>query len=522
MKITHLASCAVLTSLLAVSAQAQTLRLGTGGAVNSLDPHYYAATPNIGVATHFFDALVQRDHMLRLQPGLAVSWTPVSDTVWEFRLRPGVKWHDGRDFTADDVAFTIERVPNVPGSPASFSSYIRDIKRVEVVDPLTIRFHTGRPSPLLPNDLGNISIVSRHAGEGASTDDYNSGKALIGTGPYRFGAYRPGDRIEMVRNDAYWGGATPWAQVNFRIISNPAARTAAILSDDVDMIDMIPGADLPRLRNTENVQVRESVGSRIIYLRMDFGDARPVPSVTDNNGQPLAQNPFRDIRVRRALNMAIDRNALASRIMEGTAVATGQWMPPGAYSYNPDVPVPRNDPEGARRLLAEAGFPQGFRLTIHSPNDRYPNDAKTAQAVAQMFTRVGVQTQVEALPWAAYASRVAKLEFGFRLIGWGNATGESSNFMVNNIATYNRETMMGSSNLQYYSNPQIDAALIHAMSVLDDTQREAELRTLIKMVTDDVAVLPLYQLNNYWAVRRGFDYTAGMDERTQAMRVRPN
>ncbi len=521
MKLTHLMACTILTPLLAFSAQAQTLNMGSGGAVNSLDPHYYEATPNIVVSMHFFDALIDRDEQARLRPALAESWKPISDTVWEFRLRPGVKWHDGRDFTADDVVFTINRVPNVPNSPSSFASSVRDIDRMEVVDPLTIRFHTERPSPLLPTDLAAIRIVSRHAGEGASTEDYNSGKALIGTGPYRFGAYRPGDRVEMVRNDTYWGGREPWERVNFRIIPNPAARTAAMLSGDVDLIDAVPGVDLPRLRATQNIQIRESIGLRLIYIKMDFGDARPVPFVTDNNGQPLTQNPFRDIRVRRAINSAIDRNALATRVMEGTAVPTGQWMPPGTYSYSPNVAIPAYDPEGARRLLTEAGFPQGFRLTIHTPSDRYPNDAKTSQAVAQMLTRVGIQTQVEALPWSAYTSRAAKREFSFRLIGWASSTGEASNFIVNHIATENRETLMGTSNQHFYSNPAIDAGLAHALTTMDDAQREVELQKLTAMVTDDVAVLPLYQLNNYWAVRQGINYSPSMDERTLAMRARP-
>ncbi len=512
---------ALLAPLLAFSAQAQTLNMGTGGAVNSLDPHYYNATPNSMVALHFFDTLVARDEQARLLPGLAESWRAISDTVWEFRLRSGVKWHDGRDFTADDVAFTIERVPNVPNSPSSFASQVRDIARVEIVDPLTIRFHTERPSPLLPTDLAAVFIVSRHAGAGASTEDYNSGKAIVGTGPFRFAAYRPGDRVEMTRNDAYWGGKPAWERVNYRIISNPAARTAALLSGDVDLIDTVPGADLPRLRTTENVQIRESVGLRLIYIKMDFGDARPVPFVTDNNGQPMAQNPFRDIRVRRAINMAIDRQVLAERIMERTATPTAQWLPAGTYSYNPEVLPPRADPEGARRLLAEAGYPQGFRLTLHTPNDRYPNDARTSQAIAQMLTRIGIQTQVEALPWSAYTSRAAKQEFGFRLIGWASSSGEASNFVVNNVTTYNRETLMGTSNTHFYSNPQIDAALEHALVTMDDAAREVELRKLIAMVADDVAVLPLYQLNNYWAVRRGIDYSPSMDERTLAIRARP-
>ena len=167
------------------AAQNQNLTIGIGGSPTSLDPHFYNASPNISLTMHLFDRLVEQDARARIRPMLAESWRPVSDTVWEFKLRPGVKWHDGRDFTADDVAFTIGRVPDVPNSPATFAGFVRAIQRVEIVDPLTIRFHTPAPHPLLPVEMASIQIVSRHVGQGAATEDYNSGKAAIGTGPYR-------------------------------------------------------------------------------------------------------------------------------------------------------------------------------------------------------------------------------------------------------------------------------------------------------------------------------------------------
>jgi peptide/nickel transport system substrate-binding protein len=497
------------------------LNIGIGGSVTSVDPHFYNASPNNSLSMHIFDRLVERDAKAQPYPGLAESWRTVSDTVWEFRLRPGVKWHDGRDFTAEDVAFTIQRTPNVPGSPGGFGGFVRAIERVEVVDPLTIRFHTARPHPLLPTELASVAVISKHAGEGASTEDYNSGKAAIGTGPYRFTGYRPGDRTELARNESYFRGPEPWARVNYRFIGNDGARTAALLAGDVDLIDQVPSTDIARLKRESRVTLSEVQGLRLIYLVMDHSRQRDVPFVTDNDGKPLPANPFLDHRVRRALSMAINRQALAERVMEGTAQPTGQWLPEGTFGYNPDVKPTAYDPEGARKLLAEAGFPQGFRMTLHSPNDRYPNDAKSAQAVAQMFTRIGIRTEVEAVPWASFSLRSNRQEYAIRLSGWGSVTGEASYALVNILGTFDREKRTGASNAGRYSNPELDALTARAASTIDDKAREALLRDAVKMATDDVAIIPLFQLVNSWGLRRGLRYEARMDERTTAMATRP-
>ncbi len=518
----HALLASVLTIGVAGPAAAQNLTIAIGGSPTSLDPHFYNASPNISLTQHLFDRLVEQDATARLRPMLAESWRAIEPTVWEFKLRPGVKWHDGRDFTADDVAFTLERVPTVRNSPGSFAGLIRAITRVEVVDPLTLRFHTAAPHPLLPTELASIQIISRHAGTGAETEQYNAGTAAVGTGPYRLSAYRSGDRTEFTRNDAYWGGAQPWARVSYRFVANDAARTAALLAGDVDLIDQVPSSDLARLRRDQRVSLHEIQGLRLIYLMPNYNRVEDPLFVTDNDGRPLARNPFHDVRVRRAMSIAIDRQALADRVMEGTAKPTGQWLPPGSFSYNPDVPVPAHDPDGARRLLADAGFPQGFRITLHAPNDRYPNDARTAQAVAQMWTRIGVRTEVQTLPWSTYAARNSRQEFNMRMGGWGSVTGEASYMLVNIFGTYDREARRGAANSSRYSNPALDALTARAAATLDDTQREAMLREAVKIVTvDDVAMLPLFQLVNFWATRRGVTYEARMDERTTAMGARP-
>ena len=516
----HLALAAA-ACCLALPAVAQNLAIGIGGAITSADPHFYNSSPNNALATHIFDRLVERDARAQLYPGLAESWQPVGETVWEFKLRGGVNWHDGRGFSADDVAFSMERAPRVPNSPGGFGGAVRAITRVEVVNPTTIRFLTARPHPLLPNDLASVAIVSRRAAAGASTEDYNNGRAAIGTGPYRLLRYRAGDTASLARNDAWFGPRQPWARVEYRFIGNDTARTGALLGGEVQVIDQVHSSDLQRLRRDSRVVVSETPGLGVMFLAADQSRRGNLPYVSDNAGLPLDANPFSDVRVRRALSLAVNRAALAALVMEGAAQPTGQWLPPDTFGYNPEVTVPPFDAEGARRLLAEAGFANGFRLTLHTPNDRYPNDLKAAQAVAQMWNRIGVRTEVEALPWTSFAERSARQEFAMRLAGWGSASGEASSALVSLLGTHEPTKLTGLANDMRYSNPALDSLTERAVATPDNAAREALLREAVAMAMEDVAVIPLYQLTNSWALKRGLRHEPRMDERTLAMGVHP-
>jgi peptide/nickel transport system substrate-binding protein len=473
----HLLASLAALPMLAGAAAAQNLTIGIAAPVSSVDPHFFNASPNNSLSMMLFDRLVERDARARIRPGLAESWRVVGDTVWEFRLREGVRWHDGRPLTAEDVAFTYQRAPSVPNSPGGFGGFLRAVQRVEVVDARTLRIHTPAPHPNLLTELASVAIISRHAGEGAATEDYNSGRAAIGTGPYRLVSNRTGQEQVLERNAEWYGGAEPWQRVTYRLIANDGARSAALLAGDVDVIDQVASTDLPRLRA--------------------------------------------DQRVRQALSNVIDRQALAERVMEGTATATAQWLPEGAFGHVPDLAPPRPDAEAARRLLAEAGFPNGFRVTLHTPQDRYPNDARTAQAVGQMWTRIGVRTQIEALTWNVFAPRSNRQEFAARLVGWGSVTGEPSYLLVNILGTFDPARRTGASNSGRYSNPALDELTARAVAVLDDERREQMLRDATRMAVEDVGLVPLFMLNNTWATRRTLAYEARMDERTIAQAVRP-
>jgi peptide/nickel transport system substrate-binding protein len=507
-------------ALTAQAAQAQNLNMAVGAPVTSLDPHYHQLSPNNAVAGMIFDRLINTDGSARMQPGLAESWRAVEPNVWEFKLRRGVRFHNGSEFTAEDVAFTFRRVPNVPNSPSSFAAFVRPITNVEIVDSHTLRLTTQNPSPLLPQDMTNIYILDRETHENATTDQFNSGVAAIGTGPFRVVSHTMGDRIEFARNENYFGTRPAFATVNYRMIITGGARTAALLSGDVDFIDQVPTPDLTRIRNDARLAISETVGLRLIFLGLDHMREDATPFVTDNNGQPIARNPLRDLRVRQALSLAIDRPAIASRVMEGSATAASQFLPPGVFSHIPNYPALAPDPARARALLAEAGFPQGFRITLHGPNNRYPNDGRIVQAVGQMWTRIGVRTTVEAQPWTTFVGRAGRQEFSAFLIGWGSNP-EGSHPLRNILATPNRDRGGGASNRGRYSNPEVDRRLDAALVEIDDARREVMLQDAKRIALDDVGVIPIHIQTNIWAMRNTLQHEARADESTRAQDIRP-
>jgi peptide/nickel transport system substrate-binding protein len=504
------------------AAAAQDLRIGLASEPTAMDPHYHNLSPNNSLLSHIFESLVGQDERQRLTPDLAESWKAIDATTWEFKLRKNVRFHDGTPFTADDVVFSFERAPNVEGSPSSFGIYARG-KTFTKVDDHTVHIKTAAPYPLMPNDVSQVFIVSRKHGQGAKTPDYNSGKAAIGTGPYKFVEYTPGNRIVMQRNDQYWGDKPAWARVVFRGIKSDPSRVAALLAGDVDLIDEVPATDMARLRKDPKVTIAQTVSNRIIYLHLDhFRDDSPF--VLGKDGKPI-KSPLRDVRVRRAISMAIDRDAIVSRVMEGQAIKAGQLLPEGFFGVSSKLKPVGFDPNGAKKLLAEAGVPNGFRMTIHSPNDRYPNDAKIAEAVGQMLSRIGIDTQVVTMTQGVFfrdastGSPDKGPKFSFILVGWGSGTGEASSPLKSLLATFDRDKGMGASNRGRYSNPQVDKLINDALATNEDAKRAELLARATELAIEEVGIIPLHYQVNTWALRRGFGYKARTDEYTLATEV---
>lgn len=514
----RLALAAALTFAVGGGASAADLTIGLGGAVSAMDPHYHNVATNNMVTRHIFGRLVDQDDKQRLVPDLAESWKTVDDTTWEFKLRKGVKFHDGSDFDAKDVVATLSRIPWVPNAPSSFRIFTGQITETKVIDSHTIHLKTAKPFPLMPVFMAGFAIVSDTA-ERAPTEDFNSGKAAIGTGPYKLGEFVRGDRIVLQKFDGYWDKKPDWDKVTIKQITNSAARVAALLSGDVQIIDQVPTADIARLKKDKNTSVVGVVSNRVIYLSMDTNRDQ-TPFVTAKDGKPLDKNPLKDVRVRKALSLAINRAAIVDRVMENQAIPAGQLLPEGFFGTSPNLKVEKFDAEGAKKLLAEAGYPNGFAITLHSPNDRYLNDEKVSQAVAQMLARIGIATKVEALPFATYATRGSKLEFSFMLWGWGSGTGEVSSPLRSLLATYDAAKGNGPSNRGRYSNPKVDQLLETALQTVDDEMRSKLLQQASEEAIFDVGIIPVLYLINNWATRKGFTYVPRTDESTLAMGVK--
>jgi len=505
----------------AMPAAAQEITLAFGSAVTSIDPLFHNLSSNINISLNLFDRLIEQDERQRLKPGLATEWKPIDDTTWEFKLRPGVKFHDGSDFGAEDVVASLGRVTWMPNSPSPFTIYTRAITGTVVVDAHTIRIKTATPYPLLPVDISSIHIISRKY-EQAPTNDFNSGRAAIGTGPFKFVQYVQGDRIVVARNDGYWGEKPYWQKATLRIIPANPTRIAALLAGDAQAIDTVPPTDLARLQTNPTVTIARTLSNTVLFLHMDqFRDQTPF--ATDKSGAPLPHNPFKDRRVRQAISRAINRTALVERVMENSAIPAGDLLAHGFFGVSPRIEPDAFDPESARRLLAEAGYPDGFSVTIHGPNDRYVNDAQVLQAIAPMLVRVGIDAKVVTLPWSTFITQASAPNYAFSmlLIGNGATTGEYSFPVRAQFATVDRDRGMGASNRARYSNPRLDEVLARAMGTVDDAKRELLLQQVGEIAMADQAVVPLFYQDNLFAMRRGLSYTARADGYMAAFMVRP-
>ncbi|PZW50409.1 peptide/nickel transport system substrate-binding protein [Humitalea rosea] len=502
-------------------AGAQTLTMGVQSTFG-VDPHFLFLGPNMAAARHIYDSLIGRDPESRWVPGLAESWEAEGDNAWVLHLKHDVLFQDGSPFTAADVAFSLARIPNVPNNPGPYTPNLRTITGVEVVDPYTIRLTTDRPNPTLPGQLTNVFIVSAKAAEGATTADFASGRAAIGTGPFRLVAFRGAEGMSLTRNESWHGGRAPWEKVEVRVMSNDASRLAALLSGDVDLVEEISPSDVERLERDPRVSVFKRPSDRVMFLLPLVGPER-VALITDTAGQPLDRNPLRDLKVRQAISLALDRGALVSRAMDGQAVATAQLVPEGFGAWDPNLPAARPDPAAARRLLAEAGYPQGFGLTIGCSNNRYVNDSRICQAAGQMLSRAGLKVSVETQPGSVFFPRTVAGRNDVPLILFGlslSSSRDASYLLATVMHTQNRAMGIGQGNRGGFSDPELDA-MIENSAVMSGPEREPALRAAMLAGIARGAAIPLYNQVTIAAARRGITYTPRMDEQMVATYASP-
>ena len=508
---------------LMTSAVAQTLTIGVRGGPDSIDPHFTATGTHAEALKHVFDTLVWSGDGLELEPRLAESWKALNDSTWEFRLRRGVKFHDGSDFTAADVKFSIERIPMVAG-PNPTTIYVRRVKETRIVDPHTVHVVTDGPAPNLPNDFIRLFIVSSKAAAGltkeTANEAFNSGKAAIGTGPYKYVSWQPKGDLVLARNDSFWGTKEPWARHVRKEIPNDAARVAQLKAGQLDLISRVPATDVDALKRDPKINVQTIDTVYVFNIELDMRDK--ALNVSAKDGSPLDKNPLQDLRVREAIDLAIDRKALATVAMEGLGKPASQMVTPSIFGFNKTLGERKYDPAAARKLLAAAGYPNGFRLQFSFTQDRLPGDRQVGTSIAQMLASIGIDAQANAQPAAVFFPARTRGEYSMSMSGWGTLTGEA-HYTLSSLAHSNdKERKMGAFNVLGYKNPAMDKLLQDAAVEMDEVKRRKLLEDANALLEKDRQRLPVVAVGSAWAMQKDkVTIKSRVDEDTLAMNIKP-
>jgi len=504
----------LVTTLLATSmlvtgaASAETLRWARSSDNLTMDPHSQNSGPTHAFNHQVYETLVIRAADGGLRPTLAVEWgiTEEDPNVWEFKLREGVTFHDGAEFTADDVVFSIERAQE-PSS--NMKELVSSIVEVTAVDDHTVHMRTDGPNPLLIDNLTNMFMMDRgwaEANNATIPQNFDAGEEHFaarnanGTGPYVLQSREPDARNVATAFEDYWGkDEFPLAitEIIYTPITSAATRVAALLSGEIDFLQDVPVQDIARLEQTEGIRVTRGPENRTIFFGMNVSD-EPV-SVSGVEGNPLA-----DQRVRQAMNMAIDREAIQQVVMRGESIPLGTIAPPFINGYEdwmgeyPDVDV-----EAAKALLAEAGYPDGFSVTLHCTNDRYVNDEGICQAAVGMLGRIGVNTTLESRSLSIHFPSVSNYESDLYLLGWGVPTFDS--LYVFDFLYHCREEGKGSWNSTRYCNPELDAKIASLAGEADFEVRNATINEIWEQVQEETIYIPVHVQTLARAMNDRFD-----------------
>ena len=506
----------------ALAAQAETFRWANDGDVNSMDPYARQETFLLSFNANIYEPLVRRNAQMQVEPALAERWENISPTVWRFHLRRNVRFSDGTPFTADDVLFSVERARG-PGS--NIRGVLAAVKEVRRVDDFTVDFETTVPDPILLQEITNWGMMSRawatrnNAEQPADLTTRGENFATrnaMGTGPFLLNLREPDRRTVLVPNPGWWD--TPRHNVTraeLNVVSNDATRVAALLSGELDFVYTVPPQDVERIRRSPGMSIMQGPELRTIYLGMD--QMRPQLLKSDVTGR----NPFQDVRVRRAMLLAIDVNAIQRTVMRGQSRPTNLLYGPGVNGFveADDVRPAVNVNEG-KRLLAEAGYPNGFGVTMDCPNDRYVNDEAICTAITAMLARVGIRVTLNAQTRARYFAEILGPGYNtsFYLLGWTPSTSDAHNAFYNLAAS--RNGARGVFNSAGYSNPQFDTLVDRIAVETDPARRQRLISEASTVLRDDVAFIPLHQQQIVWAVRSGWTVVQTADNYFQLRHVR--
>ncbi|CAM3803193.1 ABC transporter substrate-binding protein [Paracidovorax anthurii] len=497
----HVGVFAALFAIFSI-ANAQTIRVANQGDALSMDPHSLNETLQLSVTGNVYEPLVGRNKDLSLAPALATRWTQTAPTVWRFELRRGVLFHDGTPFTADDVVFSLARA-QAEGS--DMKAYASDFQEVRRIDDYTVEIETRTPYPILPDVLTRIYIMSRpwcEANQATVPVDRRKGVENAasfranGTGPFRLRERQPGVRTVFVRNPRYWGEIEGNVEeVVYTPIGNDATRVAALLSGQVDVMEPVPVQDIERVNTSPLTRAVTGPELRTIFLGMD--QARDELLQSSVKGR----NPFKDKRVRQAFYQAIDIDGIRKNVMRGASNPSALLVGPGVNGFQSDMKRLAYDAGAAKKLLAEAGYPDGFSVTLNCPSDRYVNDARICQAVAANLARIGVKVDLQAETKGTYFPKVLRRDTGFYMLGWSPSTYDAHN-ALNALMACVDDKGAGQFNLGGYCNPKVDQLTRQIQAETDKARRDAMIREAFVLHAADVGHIPLHQQALAWGVSR--------------------
>ena len=499
----------------ATSADARTFRYAFQGDLNSLDPMTLNETFTLGALGNVMEGLTKRDKTLKIIPGLAERWEIVEPTRWRFHLRKGVKFHGGEPFTADDVVFTFDRA-RMDGSQVK-SRLPADAKVIKV-DDATVDVVLSTPNPILHYEWDTLYIFSKTWAEANGAEKPQSATATSlsagalkanGTGPFALVSHEPGVKTVYRKHAGWWGKVEHnLDEVVFTTVKSPATRVAALLSGEIDMMDPVPVQDIQRIKSNPTTDVLIGPELRTIFLNMDsMRDELLYSSVK-------GKNPFKDVRVRKAFYQAIDIEAIKSKVMRGLAEPTALLISPLLFDRSGEFKRHPFDVAAAKTLMTEAGYPNGFELTMDCPNDRYVNDEAICQAVAAMLAKIDVKVNLKAVPKAQFfekAGSTKKFDSSFNMLGWTPGSFDSWNVLSNIAGCRDADGKGAQFNYGGYCNPKITDLAAKILVENDKAKRDAMIAEAFKIVHDEAGILPLHQQSLAWGINKKIDIAQRAD-----------
>ena len=522
----RMAGAAALAALLAVGqasaqAPAHTFRWAPQTGVSTLDPHASGDTITRGIMQNIYEGLVRQDRDLKVEPELALTWSQVSPTLWRFKLRPNVVFHDGSPFSADDVVFSFRRASS---GTSDIRARLRMVKEMRRVDAHTLEVETHKPAPIMVKELLIFPILSRVWAERNDSvdpaDNRRSGKENFatrnanGTGPFKVTGYETDVKIEMAANERWWDKREHnLARVVLTPIRATPTRVAALLSGQVDVIMPVPEQDEPRIRAAAGYQIMEGPEGRVVYFGLD--QARNELLYSSVKGR----NPFKDVRVRKAFAHAIDAGLIKDKVMRGASTPVFALIPTMTDGWDATFTQrPAPDSALARRLLAEAGYPNGFTITLDCPNEGYMNVEQICVAVAGMLARIGVKVGVLSQARTAYAGKIGRRDTSFYIHSWGTQTFDAHSTI--DLLLFTPGQGVGTWNIGSYSNSEVDRLITAISSEMNPGKRREMMIQAQKIAREEVGVIPLHQQMLSYGVSRKVDMVQRADDALQLRWVR--